>query len=220
MSENIEIVKALYTDGSQAINDMYNYTDKKLKEWENQVVSTFPPNAKILDIGCGMGREAFCFNELGFNVTGVDISQDVIDVAKQFAQNNNIDVEFLVSNGLDLPFEDSEFDVVIVWAQTFGLFYGEQNQQYILAECKRVLKSGGYLSFSGHDREYLEKNYKRFLKGSRFHPYAETDCYYESFFIDELERLAVCAGFNDISCERGAVYTKEDGTILHCECRK
>lgn len=220
MDENIKIVKSLYKDNSQAISDMHNYTNKNLKVWEKQVISVFPPKAKILDIGCGMGREAFCLNELGFNVTGIDISEDVIDVAKQFAINNSIDVEFLVSNGLDLPFKNSEFDVVIIWTQTFGLFYGEENQQHILAECKRVLKNGGILSFSTHDRKYLESNYKQFLKGSHFYPYSDTDCYYETYEINEIERLSAKAGFHDISCKRGLIYTKDDGPILHCKCKK
>ncbi|RII35772.1 class I SAM-dependent methyltransferase [Clostridium chromiireducens] len=32
---------------------------------------------------------------------------------------------FLVTNGVDLPFDDSSFDVVIIWNQTFGLMYSE-----------------------------------------------------------------------------------------------
>lgn len=220
MSENIEKIKKLFLDDGQAIDDMYDYTNKKLKNWEIQVMPSFPPNAKILDIGCGMGREAFSLNELGFNVTGIDISERVISEAKQIADANNFDVEFIVSNGIDLPFNDSVFDVVIIWAQTFGLFYGEQNQQCFLNECNRVLKKDGMLSFSGHDREYLNNNYKQFLKGKRFYVYADTDCYWESFTIDEMKYAAANAGFNNIICERGSVYTENDGTILHCECRK
>lgn len=184
------------------------------------MIRVFPPKAKNLDIGCGMGREAFCLTELGFKVTGIDISEEVITIAKQYAITNNIDIEFLVSNGLDLPFINSDFDVVIIWAQTFGLFYGEENQQHILAECKRVLKNGGMLSFSVHDQKYLEKEYKQFLKGNHFYPYPDTDCYYETFVVDEIERLCAKAGFHYISCKRGLVYTKVDGSILHCECRK
>ena len=167
-----------------------------------------------------MGREAFSLSQLGFNVTGIDISERVINEAKQIAEANNFDLEFLVSNGLDLPFNDSTFDVVIMWAQTFGLFYGVQNQNHILNECKRVLKKGGILSFSGHDREYLNNNYKQFLEGSHFYAYADTDCYWESFTIEEMKNVVINTGFKNIDCQRGLVYTEEDGTILHCECRK
>jgi ubiquinone/menaquinone biosynthesis C-methylase UbiE len=48
-------------------------------------------------------------------------------------------VEFLVTNGLDLPFPDGAFRLVILWSQTFGLFYTEENRRRILAEARRVL---------------------------------------------------------------------------------
>lgn len=220
MNENVQAVKDLFTQDAHAIDDMHEYTKKNLKQWEKQVIATFPPRAKILDIGCGMGREAFCLSELGFSVTGVDLSDTVIETARQTASSSGLDVEFIVSNGLDLPFEDAAFDVVIIWAQTFGLFYGEENQQYILGECRRVLRPEGMLSFSGHDRLYLAENYAQYLKGTRFYAYDSASCYWESFTMDELKGAAVKAGFTIIDCQRGLVYTEEDGTILHCTCRK
>lgn len=220
MSKNIEIIKKLFSDDGYAINDMHEYTKKKLKKWEKEVVDTFPSKAKILDIGCGMGREAFCLNGLGFDVTGIDLSERVIETAKQIASSNSIDIEFIVSNGLDLPFHNLSFDIIIIWSQTFGLFYGEENQQYILNECRRVLKLKGILSFSGHDREYLEENYSQYLKDNRFYAYANTECYWETFTIDQLKNAAIKAGFQIIDCQRGLGYTNEDGTILHCECRR
>jgi len=219
MDEDIKKVKALYSDG-QAITDMFEYSTKKLKKWEIQAISDFPLYSSILDIGCGMGREAFCLHDKGFKVTGIDISEKVIDVAKNIAEANNIKIDFIVSNGSNLPFADSTFDIVIIWAQTFGLFYGEDNQQYMLGECKRVLKNDGILSFSSHDRKYQQDKYPQFLKGNKFYPYADTDCYWETFTLDELNTCAKKAGFREIESQRGFVYTEDDGTILHCKCRK
>lgn len=115
MSDNIEIVKKLFTDDGYAITDMHEYTQKNLKQWEKELITAFPSKAKILDIGCGMGREAFCLNELGFAVMGIDI-------AKQIAASKHADIAFMVSGGLELPFADASFDIVIIWAQTFGCF--------------------------------------------------------------------------------------------------
>lgn len=219
MSDNIEIVRKLYSE-EPAIKDMQEYTNNKLKIWENEVVSYFQDKSWILDIGCGMGREAFCLYDRGFKITAVDISEKVIGPAKQFALESKRDIEFLLTNGLDLPFESNTFDVVIIWAQTFGLFYGNENKLHILKECNRVLKSNGILSFSGHDKEFLEAKYSQFLIGKKFFPYADTDCYWEVFTTDEMIDLAQKTGFSVVKCKRGIVYKEEDGPILHCICRK
>jgi ubiquinone/menaquinone biosynthesis C-methylase UbiE len=219
MSNNIEIVKKLYSE-EPAIKGMRDYTNKKLKIWENEVVSYFPVKSKVLDIGCGMGREAFCLYDRGFRVTAIDISEKVIEPAKQFAIESKRDIEFLLTNGLDLPFESDTFDVVIIWSQTFGLFYEEENKIHILRECNRILKSNGILSFSAHDKEYLEEKYSQYLDGKKFFAYADTDCYWEAFTINEITDLSQRTGFTVLECGRGLVYKEEDGPILYCVCKK
>lgn len=219
MNNNIEIVKKLYAE-EPAIKDMLDYTNKKLKVWENEVVSYFPVKSWILDIGCGMGREAFCLYDRGFRITAIDISEKVIEPAKQFALESKRNIEFLLTNGLDLPFENNTFDVVIIWSQTFGLFYGEENKIHILKECNRVLKRNGILSFSGHDKEFLEKKYPQYLDNKKFFAYANTDCYWEVFTTNEMIDLAQKTGFTVMDCKRGMVYKEEDGPILHCVCKK
>ncbi|HHX11281.1 MAG TPA: class I SAM-dependent methyltransferase [Clostridiales bacterium] len=219
MSNNIEIVKKLYS-GEHAIKDMRGYTNNKLKNWENEVVSHFPANAWILDIGCGMGREAFCLYDLGYRITAIDISEKVLEPAKRAALESNRDIEFMLTNGLNLPFESDTFDVVIMWSQTFGLFYEVENKLHILKECNRVLKNNGILSFSGHDKEFLEAKYSQYIDGRKFFPYADTDCYWETFTSNEMIDLAQNTGYFVVECKRGIVYKEEDGPILHCICRK
>lgn len=220
MDTNIETVKRLYS-GGQAIDDMKEYTTKGLKKWEKEVVSCFPAKSHILDIGCGMGREAFCLYDMGFSVTATDISETAIESAKQFALEGNRNVEFLLSNGLDLFFDDNSFDVVIIWAQTFGLFYGAENQRHILQECHRVLKNGGILSFSGHNKEFVEINHPQYVAdGKKFFAYTDTDCYWELFTVREITELVNESGFEILSCKTDEVFIENENPIIHCECRK
>jgi len=186
----------------------------RLKQWEAEAAASFPAGARILDIGCGTGREAFALHAMGFYVTGIDISEAAIEAARGTAAAQGIGIDFLVTDGESLPFEDDAFDVIVMWAQTFGLFHGEEKQRDILAQCGRVLKPGGLLSFSAHDREYQQAHCAQYLKGRRFYPFAETDLYYESFTLDELRGAAEQAGFRVLGCKRGLVYSEEDGTIL------
>ncbi len=191
-----------------------------LKAWEREVIAHFPSGARILDIGCGLGREAFPLSDSGFDVAGIDISQEVISQVRQLSAEKGYAIPFMVYNGKKLPFPDDTFDVVLIWAQTFGLLYGEEFKKDYLAECRRVLKTGGLFSFSTHDIEYLKKQYPHYLDGRRFYPYAGSQIYWEAFEACELTRAARQAGFDVILCEKGSIYKPEDGTILHCLCRK
>ena len=191
-----------------------------LKEWEKTVTGYFPAGAKILDIGCGLGREAFILSDMGFDVTGVDISKEVIAQVRHLAAARGYEIPFLEYNGKELPFPDESFDVVLVWAQTFGLLYGEEYKQECLAEWKRVLKKDGLVSFSAHDYRYLREHHPDCLEGRKFYPYANAEIYWEAFEAPEIIRFADGAGLEVVLYGKGKIYKPEDGTVLHCLCRK
>jgi len=215
-----DVVVKWYSDDKN-LAEMNEGLKNRLKQWEKGVAyDYFPQNASVLDVGCGTGREAFALHDMGYTITGVDISEKAIKQAKQFALASNRNIEFLHTNGTNLPFEDNTFDVIIIWAQTLGIMYGTKQQLSFLDECWRVLKRNGIISFSGHDYEYLEKNYSHIIDGKKFFPFANTEIYWQMFTIEELSDLALKAGFTVLECERGGIYRPEDGVVLHCECRK
>lgn len=202
------------------VDEMLHWENSNLKKWEQYVTKFFPKNAKILDIGCGLGREAFVLSDMGFEVIGIDISKEVIHQVVSLSTQKGYDIEFSWYDGHVLPFEKTSFDVVIIWAQTFGLLYGDEYKQEFLLECKRVLKSNGLLSFSGHDYRFEMDHYENCMKERRFYPYADTELYWETFLPNELMSFAKNAGYTVLLCEKGDIYTPKDGTILHCLCKK
>ena len=191
-----------------------------LKAWERDVIGHFLAGTKLLDIGCGLGREAFALSDLGYEVIGIDISKEVISQVKQLSAGKGYSIPFFEYDGSSLPFHADSFDVVLIWAQTFGLLYGNEFRLTYLAECKRVLKSGGLLSFSAHDYHFLKEHYPNCLDGVKFYPYANGEIYWETFEASDLTRFAAQAGLDVILCEKGKIYRPEDGTILHCLCKK
>lgn len=213
------IVREWYED-KKNVDEMLHWNMGKLKKWEQGVTEYFPENAKVLDVGCGMGREAFKLNNMGFSVIGIDISEEVINQVKELSIQNGYSIPFIVYDGHSLPFDDDAFDVVIIWAQTFGLMYGDTYKIGFLNECRRILKKDGLLSFSGHDYRYETKNYKQFLDGRKFYPYANSVIYWETFLPEELITYAESVGFMVMLCEQGEIYKPEDGVVLHCLCRK
>ncbi|MDT8414718.1 MAG: class I SAM-dependent methyltransferase [Flavobacteriaceae bacterium] len=76
-----------------------------------------PKGAKILDLACGKGRHAVYLNQLGFNVTGIDLSENSIAEASKHA---NQTLHFQVHNMCE-PFPDT-FDAVFNLFTSFGYF--------------------------------------------------------------------------------------------------
>ena len=214
-----DIVHKWYED-KKNVDEMVHWDKGRLKIWEQAAAGFFPKEAKILDIGCGLGREAFALSNMGFSVTGIDISEEVIKQVTQLSLQNSYDIPFSIYDGHTLPFDDASFEAVIIWAQTFGLMYGDAYKSDFLKECKRVLRKDGLLSFSGHDYRYEMDHYKQYMNGRRFYPYADAEIYWETFMPEELTSYAENAGLSVILCEQGEIYKPEDGIVLHCLCKK
>ena len=210
---------AQWYEDKKNVDEMQTW-NPALKAWERSVLQHFPSGAKILDIGCGLGREAFALADLGYDVVGLDLSKEVIVQVTQLAADKGYSIPFYAYDGKHLPFDADAFDVVLIWAQTFGLLYGDTCKTEYLSECVRVLKQGGLLSFSAHDHEYLTAHYPNCLDGQKFFPYANADIYWETFETRDLIRFATESGMEVRLCEKGAIYRPEDGTVLHCLCRK
>ncbi len=65
--------------------------------------------SKILDVGTGTGKQAFAFAKRGHKVTGIDLSEAMLNVGKK--KNKHEDVKFEIADATHLPFENNSFDV-------------------------------------------------------------------------------------------------------------
>lgn len=99
------------------------------------------PYSRILDYGCGRGLITCHLAIKGFDVYGVDISEDYLRVAEKLAEKLNCKPKFYVVKGDRLPFLDGYFGVVLcVW--TLHEIPVDQLSK-ILLELHRVLQEGG-----------------------------------------------------------------------------
>jgi ubiquinone/menaquinone biosynthesis C-methylase UbiE len=106
------------------------------------------PNHNILDVGCGLGGSArYIANEYGCSVTGVDLTDEYVDVAKKLTELVKLTdkVSFKQASALELSFPSEKFD--IVWTEHTQMNIADKEKFY--SELSRVLKPNGRLVF--HD---------------------------------------------------------------------
>jgi SAM-dependent methyltransferase len=102
----------------------------------------------VLDVGCGAGVDLARFARGAAEVTGVDVSQSAIDLARTNFEQQRLRGRFDVANGEQLPFADNTFDLVFA----HGVVQYTAQPQRLVDECRRVLKPGGEAIFQVYNR--------------------------------------------------------------------
>ena len=98
---------------------------------------------RVLDGGCGYGRDCIYLAKEGFDAVGIDVSAEALRLAREWANNEGVAVGFRDMDIADTIFEDFFFDTVIMF-NTFHLML-EKPREKAIAEIYRILKNGGVL---------------------------------------------------------------------------
>ncbi len=69
--------------------------------------------SRILDLGCGSGWLSVYLSREGFKVTGIDVADHALDLGRQWAEMENLEIEFDAGDLGDLPYPDNSFDAVV-----------------------------------------------------------------------------------------------------------
>ncbi len=115
--------------------------DKKFNDTAKSFLDKISKDTpRILDVGCGDGRDSETLASFGAQVTGIDISTGLIKVAKKL----HPEIEFINGNFIKLPFPNETFDGV--WAHA-SLVHLEtfDDVRNAVREFKRVLKAHGWV---------------------------------------------------------------------------
>ncbi len=111
--------------------------------WLEEIRKYLPekPPLRILDVGCGTGFFTILLAKQGHQVTGTDLTPDMVANARILAKEELVNCDFEIMDAEHLSFADNSFDVVISRNLTWTL--PEAAQAY--KEWTRVLKPGGVL---------------------------------------------------------------------------
>ena len=98
-----------------------------------------PEKGNILDLACGKGRHSVYLNSLGYSVTGVDLSENSIEFAKQFENETlHFDVHDMCK-----PYK-KQFDTVFNLFTSFGYFENEDDNLNTIKAIKANLNNFGF----------------------------------------------------------------------------
>jgi SAM-dependent methyltransferase len=112
-----------------------------MEPWLSEFVQTLPPEATVLDAGCGSGRDLAAFRRYRVNAVGLDISSALAHIARRFSN-----APVVVGDLCSLPLRDGSFQAY--WASASLLHLSRDDAGIALTEAHRILRPGSVLFLS------------------------------------------------------------------------
>jgi ubiquinone/menaquinone biosynthesis C-methylase UbiE len=117
------------------------------------------PGRSVLEIGTGIGMDAWRMARHGLDVTGVDLTEVAVQTAQRRFAAGGVPASFLNADATRLPFRDASFDYVF----SFGVLHHAQDTGATIDEVHRVLKPGGEARIMLYHRHSLNELVHRLL---------------------------------------------------------
>lgn len=140
-------------------DEMYASRDdreaKALVDWIGRVV---PPGEapRVLDLGCGRGRHAIALSALGYEVTGLDLSDRALKLARARAAAEGCDIRFVKGDMREaLP---ERFDMVVSLFTSFGYFERPEDDLLVLDAVASMVAPGGWFVMDFLNPGYVASN--------------------------------------------------------------
>jgi len=146
------------------------------------------PRGYILDIGCDCGKDAKIFSDIGYKVTGIDISENLLTITRKTSPTS----QFVQTDFRQIPFLEQSFDGL--WASA-SLLHAEKKSEVpeLLAEWNRVFRTEGKAYIIVKQRKGKED-----MEDQRYQGVVKHYCYFEE---DEIRELVQKAGFKQVITE-------------------
>lgn len=113
---------------------------KERDAWKHLFKQVFlGKNLKILDVGCGTGELSILFSEMGNKVTGIDISKNMLNVAKTKAKSCKVDIIFEEGDAENPNYDAASFDIVF----NRHLLWTLSNPELAVENWRKLLQIGG-----------------------------------------------------------------------------
>jgi ubiquinone/menaquinone biosynthesis C-methylase UbiE len=112
-----------------------------------------PAPGRLIDLGCGTGRLLLSQARRGLWVLGVDLSEEMLRVAREKAAAEGVEVHLLRANLTELDaVADASFDYAACLFSTLGMVSGREQRQRAIGHVFRILRPGGVFVLHVHNR--------------------------------------------------------------------
>ena len=146
--------------------DMYDFlfpvsVYKKAEEEVKDILALTAFNGnEILDLCCGPGRHAIKLAEEGYNVTAVDKSPYLLNIAKDRCKKDNVNVRFIEEDMRKFS-RPGKFDLVINLFTSFGYFEHQEDDEAVLKNIFESLIPGGKVVMELMGKEILARIFQK-----------------------------------------------------------
>ncbi len=154
VKENIAHTREKYMQPEE-VAVFTRHVERGLDSFERKIISEYlEPGCRVLDAGCGAGREAFVLYEMGCrDITAIDISPAMIDAAKLENEKRGCGIKFREADVYAYS-KDSEgtFDLILLITQLMCHIPGRRARIELLSNLGRLLTEKGVIILSTHNR--------------------------------------------------------------------
>ena len=192
-----------------------NRNDEEAQSFMDNITHylNMPENGTILDLACGKGRHSIYLNKLGYNVTGVDLSENSIEIANE---SSNETLQFKTHDMRETMHET--FDAVFNLFTSFGYFDTHEDNIKTLKAIKESINEYGFGVIDFFNADFIIENLvaketkeidgitfniKRFVENKKIIKEIRFEDKGESFFFTEKVSAFTLADFEAMMEEAG-----------------
>ena len=148
MKSNSNSGKDIYKDFASSYRiGKYDRYSARMAELMPDILGYFSLNpVNILDLACGEGTFAIKLAELGYQVTGVDLSEEMLKMARESAKKEGREVKFLREDMREISFS-KEYDLVTCWFDSMNYLLSEEDWKRVFKNVRNSLTEDGVFIF-------------------------------------------------------------------------